>query len=159
MRQIILADRDGKYVALDNPGAVVVDLDLNMVRVGLERWPVTRPQHFRFLAYTLGHAEQSMRRSDIGLALGDADILNSTLSGYIRSSEKIFCALGVCLEVIHGKARYRLHTSPRETLECCRNIAPGQPLPWRLKSTPSGRGTPLMMLEKSRGWLPISTAA
>ena len=159
MRPVIIANRDGKYVAIDNPGAVVVDLDANMIRACLERWPVTRPQHFRFLTYILGNADQSLRRADIGLALGDAGILNSTLSGYIRSSETILCDLGMCLEVICGKARYRLHTDPRESLECCRNIAPGQPLPWRLKSIPSGRGTPHMMFAKSRGWLPISTAA
>jgi hypothetical protein len=158
MRQVIHAHRDGKYVAIDNPGAVVIDHDAKMIRAGLERWPVTRGQLFRFLTHMLGNADRSLRRADIGEALGDREILNSTLSGFIRGSEQIFSELGMVLETIHGKARYRLHSDPRETIECLRNTAPGQQLPWRLKSIPSGRGMPLMMYAKSRAWSPISTA-
>lgn len=150
MRRILHAHRDGKYVAIDNPDAVVVDHGAQMIRANLDRWPVSRPQLFRFLAHMLGNADTPQPRTAIGEALGNREILDSTVSGFARGTELILSELGMVLETIHGTGCYRLHTEPTETLECCRNLAPGQPLPWRLLSTPGGRGTPRTTCAKSR---------
>lgn len=150
MRRILAADRDGKYVAIDNPDAVVVDHGAQMIRANLDRWPVSRPQHWRFLAHMLTHADTPQHRTAIGESLGNANVLASSISGFARSSEMIFSELGMVLETLGRTGCYRLHTEPRETLECCKTLAPGQPLPWRLLSTPGGRGTPRTTCAKSR---------
>lgn len=150
MRRILHAERDGKYVAIDNPDAVVVDHGAQMIRSNLDRYPVSRPKLFRFLAHMLGNADRLEPHAAIGVSLGNPKISPSTLCEYARSSEAIFIALGMVLETPYGTGCYRLHTEPTETLECCRNLAPGQPLPWRLKSTPAGRGTPRTICGKSR---------
>jgi hypothetical protein len=148
MRQILHADRDGKYLAIDNPDAVVVDHGAQMIRANLDRWPIGQPKLFRFLAHMLANADKLEPRASIGGALGNPRIASSTLCKYARSSEAILSALGMAFETPYGTGCYRLHTEPTETLECCRNLAPGQPLPWRLKSTPAAPGTPHMTCAK-----------
>ena len=149
MRRILHAHRDGKYAAIDNRDAVVVDYGAQMIRIGLDYWPIIRPQLFRFIAFMLRSADLTQSRAAINEALGNPNLANSTLVRLLQHSEMIFAEIGMVVETVYG-AGYRLHTEPRETIACCRNLAPGQPLPSRLRNTLAAPGMPLTTCGRQR---------
>lgn len=144
MRQILHAHREGWVTALDHPQAVVVDYQEQMLRQGTGKMPVRGPKAFRLLALLLRAANIVHARAAIAQAVEGAPCRSDwQITQNIHDIEPYLIWLGMTVETVEGG--YRLHTDPRETLECCRTIAPGQPLPPRSKSTQSGRGVQCMM--------------
>jgi hypothetical protein len=133
MRRILHVYRDGKYAAIDNPGAVVVDYDAKMIRVGLDRWPVARPSVMKFLAFMLRSADVVQHYPAITAAVGTSDQTPACISKIAYGAEPFLLQIGMTLETVETIG-FRLHTDPRSTLECCKTIALGQPLPSRVKS-------------------------
>lgn len=157
MIRVLHAHRDGKYAAIDNRDAVVIDYDARMIRRGLDRWTIHPGQHFRFLALMFRSADMLQAREAIGVALGNLNVSAQRISDLITASDAVLTELGMTIETIEG-AGYWLHTEPRKTLECCRNLAPGAPLPSRLRSTHAAPGITLTTYAKSRRRLTTSTA-
>lgn len=149
MRRVLHAYRDGKYTAIDNLDAIVVDYPAQMIRSGLDKYQVRRPQLFRFIAFMLRSADLVQDRTAIGAALGNPQLAASWIVDLVRSSEPIFNALGMVVETVYGRG-YRLHTAPRETLPCCRTLAPGQPLPSRRRNTAAEPALPRTTCGRSR---------
>lgn len=135
-RQILHAHRDGRWAALDHPQAVVVDYDAQMIRVGLERIPVGRPQVWRFATFLLRSADLLQPYPSIGAAMGNPAICRGSLTNLASAARKLFAQIGMDLEMVYGVG-YRLHTEPKESRKC---TSPAHSLP-RLKparSTGSG---------------------
>jgi hypothetical protein len=143
MRRVIFTERDGKYVAIDNPDAIVFDNGAKMIRQGLDHWIISRPTVFGLIRTLLENAGDVVeynrfKGSQDGRALGP-----KTLTQMFNEIDVLMMALDMSLETIDGVG-YRLHLEPRETLECCATVAPGQPLPSRVRSMRSGRSGPHM---------------
>lgn len=139
MRQILHAHRDGKYAAIDHPDAVVVDYAAQMIRVGLDRWTVSRPTIWRFLCFILRSADQVQTYEAITAGVGGKRCTHEYVSKLAHGAEPYLELLGMTLETIETVG-FRLHTDPRSTLECCATLALGQPLPTRVKSTRAEHG-------------------
>lgn len=141
-RQILHAHRDGWETALDHPHAVVVDYQDQMLRQGTSKMPVRGPKAFAILAFLLRSADLEQTRAAIAQAVHGTPCKSEwQVAQLIYAAEPYVRWLGMTVETIRG-AGYRLHTNPRETLECCRTLAPGRQLPSRLKSTRAGHATP-----------------
>lgn len=139
MRRILHAHRDGKYSALDNRDAVVVDYDAQMIRISLDQWPVNRPTVWRFMVFMLRSADLLQHYEAIAEAIAVPTCGRVYISQVARAAETIFAPIGMTLETV-DQVGLRLHTDPRSTLACCKTLAPGQPLPSRVRSMRSGRG-------------------
>jgi hypothetical protein len=142
MRQIIHTERDGKYVAIDNPGAVVVDHGAKLIRIGLERIIVHPNANWLFLLRLLETPNEVVPYSEFPGARFVGKLARSysaQLAGFVAP---ILSAIGMVLETVDREG-FRLHTDPEETLECCQHLALGQPLPTRVRSTRRGPGRPL----------------
>jgi hypothetical protein len=142
MRQIIHAERDGKYVAIDNPGAVVVDHGAKMLRIGLERHIVHPHSHWLFMMALLEAPNQVVSYDSFPGARLSGNLARSTSAQLAGAVSPIISHLGMVLETVDREG-FRLHTDPQETLECCQHLALGQPLPTRVRSTRRGLGQPL----------------
>lgn len=142
MRQIIHAHRDGRYVAIDHPDAVVVDHGAQLLRVGLERVTVTPHASWLFVLRLLESANEVVPYDAFPGARISGNLARSysaQLAGFVAP---VLSAVGMVLETVDREG-FRLHTDPKETLECCQDLALGEPLPTRVRSTRRGHGAQL----------------
>lgn len=157
MRQVLHAHREGWVAALDHPKAVVVDYPDQILRQGLNKLQVRGRAAFRCLAFLLRSPDAIQTRTAIAQAVYDNPCRSDyQITQIIHAVEPILSWLEMTVETVDGG--YRLHTEPRETLACCRTLAPGQPLPPRLKSTRAGRAMRPTTCAGSRARSTISSA-
>lgn len=144
MRQILHAHRDGWEAALDHPAAIVVDYQTGHLRAGTRRLKIMGYRVFPFLTFLLRSADLVQTRPAISQAVwatpGNWD---THITQIAKASSPMLEWLEMTLETLQGVG-YRLHSEPRKSLQCCSTLAPGQPLPTQVRSTPREHGLPLM---------------